>query len=100
MELQGKTTPGYALVITYSYHLILINFLCETNFEKLCLASSNFSLGNPKYHLKTKYVGVNQEFQRNDSALRMKVEESFVKLSDDDTLKTSQFYYELLLSHI
>ena len=45
-------------------------------------------------------MGVNQEFQRNDSALRMKVEESFVKLSDDDTLKTSQFYYELLLSHI
>ena len=45
-------------------------------------------------------MGVNQEFQRNDSALRMEVKESFVKLSDDDTLKTSQFYYELLLSHI
>lgn len=57
MELQGKTTPGYALVITYSYHLILINFLCETNFEKLCLASSNFSQGNPKYHLKNEICG-------------------------------------------
>ena len=98
MEPQGKTTPGNALIITYSYHLILIHFLCETNFEKLCLASSNFSLGNPKYSLKKeKYVGVYQEFQRNDSALRMEVEESFVKLSDNDTLKTSQFYYELLL---
>ena len=49
--------PGYALVITYSYHLILINFLCETNFEKLCLASSNFSQGNPKYHLKNEICG-------------------------------------------
>ena len=57
MEPQGKTTPGYALIITYSYHLILINFLCETNFEKLYLASSNFSLGNPKYHLKNEICG-------------------------------------------
>ena len=56
VEPQGKPTPPPVRL----YHLVVINFLRETDFEKLCLAESNFSLGNPKYHLKTKYMGVNR----------------------------------------
>ena len=67
LEPQGKPPhpPGYALAIINVYHLIMINFLRETDFEKMSLATSTFSIRNSNYYLKRKYIGVNQESQRD-----------------------------------
>ena len=62
---QTPHPPGYALAITNVYHLIMINFLRETDFEKMSLATSTFSIRNSNYYLKRKYIGVNQEPQRD-----------------------------------
>ena len=53
---QTPHPPGYSLAIANVYHLIMINFLRETDFEKLSLATSTFSIRNPKYYLKRKYI--------------------------------------------
>ena len=55
--------PRSCCNIHLSYNRHSVNFLRETDFEKLSLAASNLSIRNLKYHFKSKYMEVNSEFQ-------------------------------------